>query len=59
MKTEITDKKDQSLNKQIWTPDGDVQSIWRRFGWVPPTEKRNDFKRTMRLPYQQQRSQHG
>lgn len=23
-----------------WTPHGDCQAIWRRFGWVPPSEGR-------------------
>lgn len=21
-----------------WTPHGDAQAIWRKFGWVPPSE---------------------
>lgn len=21
-----------------WTSHGDVQAVWRRFGWVPPSE---------------------
>lgn len=58
MTTEITGKADQSFNKQAWTPDGDVQSIWRRFGWTPPTEKRSDFKHSVRSTYPQQRLQH-
>jgi hypothetical protein len=26
-----------------WTRGGDAQSIWRRYGWRPPTEYRDDF----------------
>lgn len=26
-----------------WTPHGDVQAVWRRFGWTPPSEKRTEF----------------
>ena len=26
-----------------YTPGGNVQSIWRKYGWVPPTEYRNDY----------------
>jgi len=26
-----------------WTPHGDVQATWRRFGWVPPSEGRTQF----------------
>lgn len=23
-----------------WTPGADVQSTWRKYGWVPPSEQR-------------------
>ena len=23
-----------------WTPGSDVQSLWKRFGWTPPSEQR-------------------
>ena len=23
-----------------WTPGSDVQSLWKRFGWTPPSEVR-------------------
>lgn len=26
-----------------YTPGGNVQAIWRKHGWVPPTEYRNDY----------------
>lgn len=26
-----------------YTPGGNVQAIWRKYGWVPPTEYRNDY----------------
>lgn len=26
-----------------WTSHGDVQAVWRRFGWTPPSEKRTEF----------------
>jgi hypothetical protein len=34
------------MNKQSkfrWTSGSDVQQVWRRYGWVPPTEVREDF----------------
>jgi len=26
-----------------YTPGGNVQAIWRKYGWVPPTEYRDDY----------------
>lgn len=23
-----------------WSPGSDVQSLWKRFGWTPPSEKK-------------------
>ena len=28
-----------------WTPGSDVQSLWRRHGWTPPSEQRIGFKK--------------
>ncbi len=27
-----------------WTPGSDVQSLWRRHGWTPPSEKKRGTK---------------
>lgn len=26
-----------------YTPGGNVQTVWRKYGWVPPTEYREDY----------------
>lgn len=26
-----------------YTPGGDVQAVWRKYGWVPPSEYRDDY----------------
>jgi hypothetical protein len=26
-----------------YRPGGDVQSVWRKYGWTPPSEYRNDY----------------
>ncbi len=31
------------LDNFKWTAGANVQAIWRKHGWTPPTEYRNDF----------------
>jgi len=26
-----------------YTPGGNVQAVWRKYGWTPPTEYRSDY----------------
>jgi len=28
-----------------WTPGSDVQSLWRRHGWTPPSENKRDIRK--------------
>jgi len=40
----VVDNRDpKTLWGRPWTRGADVQSVWRRYGWVPPTEYRNDW----------------
>ena len=41
IETKLVDPK--SLWGRPWTRGADVQSVWRRYGWVPPTEYRTDW----------------
>ncbi|MFM7632771.1 MAG: hypothetical protein ACKO65_05345 [Betaproteobacteria bacterium] len=29
-------------SEHVWTPGADVQSVWKKFGWTPPSKKRAD-----------------
>ena len=31
------------LDEFKWRPGANVQAIWRKYGWVPPTEYREDY----------------
>ncbi len=28
-----------------WTPGSDVQSVWKKFGWTPPSQTRVDYSK--------------
>jgi len=40
---EVQREEPKSLWGRPWTRGADVQSVWRRYGWMPPTEYRNDW----------------
>ena len=31
------------LDNFRWTSGAEVQAVWRKYGWVPPSEVRDDF----------------
>lgn len=31
----------------VWTTGADVQATWRRFGWTPPTEAKQDDEKSL------------
>ena len=35
-----------------WTPGSDVQSLWRRYGWTPPSEQRRGMKKPAEIAKQ-------
>jgi hypothetical protein len=37
----------KGLNDHVWSPDGDVQSIWKRHGWTPPSERGNNPRKVV------------
>ena len=39
MEAELT-KKNSTFK---YTPGGNVQATWRKYGWVPPSEYRDDY----------------
>ena len=40
---ETQEKAEESLWGRPWTRGADVMATWKRFGFRPPTEYRNDF----------------
>lgn len=32
-----------SIDNFKWVAGANVQAVWRKYGWVPPSEKRNDY----------------
>ena len=37
------ERKMSPLDNFKWTSGANVQAIWRKHGWVPPSETRNDY----------------
>ncbi len=33
----------ESNSKFVWTTGADVMKTWKRYGFIPPTEYRNDY----------------
>lgn len=31
------------LDNFKWTSGANVQAVWRKYGWTPPSETRNDY----------------
>jgi hypothetical protein len=31
------------LDNFKWVAGANVQAVWRKYGWTPPSEKRNDY----------------
>ena len=32
-----------SIDNFKWVAGANVQAVWRKYGWAPPSEKRNDY----------------
>ena len=40
----MEDKKDNSIPwGRVWTHGADVMATWRRYGFIPPTDYRDDY----------------
>lgn len=37
------EQKMNPLDNFKWTSGANVQAIWRKYGWTPPSEYRNDY----------------
>lgn len=37
------DKHMSLLDNFRWTSGANVQAVWRKYGWIPPTEVRSDY----------------
>jgi hypothetical protein len=40
---EVESETHQTPWGKVWTHGADVMATWRRYGFVPPTEYRNDY----------------
>lgn len=38
--------------EHVWTHGADVQSLWRKFGWTPPSQSRRDYSKPDRTDAQ-------
>jgi len=47
MKFKVVEKEQQRyinpLDNFKWVAGADVQAVWRKYGWTPPSEYRTDF----------------
>lgn len=39
----MDDRHMSPLDNFRWTSGADVQAVWRKHGWTPPSEYRNDY----------------
>lgn len=37
------DQKMNPLDNFKWTSGANVQAVWRKYGWTPPSEYRSDY----------------
>lgn len=43
----VTPAAGKPAGEHVWTPGADVQSVWKKYGWTPPSQTRVDYsKRT-------------
>jgi len=58
MQYQVSKKKKSDLKKNVGAENirrlrrDNVQSLWRIYGWVPPTEYKKDFKSSLKKSYE-------